>query len=89
MTKLTLKLAALALLVFIGSGCISRTALTIENSPAKSVTILQTLDQKSFLVMGTTAYRYWRCVEKGDELVCYPDCGASGTDLQCPGFNLD
>lgn len=87
--KTILQILALGLFASLASGCISRTALSIENSPSKSVTIVQTLDTTSYLVMGTTAYRYWRCVEEGDELVCYPDCGAEGTDLQCPGFNLD
>lgn len=84
-------LSLLALLFVAGllSGCVTRTALTIEDSPARDVTILQTYDQTTYLVMGTSAYRYWRCVEQGDELVCYPDCGAKGTDLDCPGFNFD
>lgn len=85
--KATLMLAILGAVLM--SGCTYRTALSIENSATKSVMIMQTYDTVNYLVMGTSAYRYWRCVEQGDELVCYPDCGAKGTDLECPGFNLD
>jgi len=81
MNRMRIQLIALAaVLVSTASGCIvSRTIVRIEDHPAKNATLLETVDNWSYV---SQIHQFWQCKEEGAKLLCTKSCGA-GTDLAC------
>ncbi|MBL9039341.1 MAG: hypothetical protein JNG84_12555 [Archangium sp.] len=69
------------------SGCLSsRVMKSVVQSGEKNVTLVQTWDTYSVLMLWPykATHQFWKCSEVPGSMTCLPVCDAKGSDLMCP-----
>jgi hypothetical protein len=85
--KKTLLGAGLALVALSSSGCLkSRVIRSMAQSSDKNVTLVETFDLYTYLVMDIGKHQFWKCGEVPGTITCQKVCDAKGSDLTCPGL---
>lgn len=84
--KKTLLAGAIALTAVSSSGCLSsRVIRSVAQSSDKNVTLVETFDLYSYLIMAVGKHQFWKCSEVPGTMTCQKVCEAKDSDLTCPG----
>lgn len=81
----TSRIILIGLALAAGLGCQKRSLMAVNDGPQGS-TIVETVDSKTFLGIGSRKYVYWECTEGGPGLVCERACGVKndqGEKIAC------